>query len=313
MITNPSEAADIIRSGNLVAIPTETVYGLAADAFNIQAVLKTFELKGRPADNPLIIHINSIDQLKRIAVNIPESVALLAKAFWPGPLTLILNKQKDVPDIVTGGLSTVAVRMPDHPLTLEMIRLSGPVTAPSANRSGSPSPTRAEHVKNDHSDLVPILDGGNCRIGIESTVLDLTGAKPVILRPGAISADMIMEKTGINVSVLNKTDIKMQMKSPGTRYTHYKPIAQVEWFDPETHQTESDSYYLLHTYPEYQPLPNLFHYKGDFNSMARDLYDHFRTADHLGYTHIKIEPLPDSSKDPLIPALTDRISKSVGR
>lgn len=312
MITNPSDAAEIIRNGNLVAIPTETVYGLAADAFNIQAVLKTFEKKGRPADNPLIIHINNLDQLERIAINIPKSAFLLAEAFWPGPLTLILNKHIDVPDIVTAGLSTVAARIPDHPLTLEMIRLSGPVTAPSANRSGSPSPTKTDHIKNDYLDSVPILNGGNCRIGIESTVLDLTGEKPVILRPGAITADMILTKTGIHVSDLRLTDSVSLKKSPGTRYTHYKPIAQVEWFESGSNQIETDSYYLFHTNSITQPYPNIFHYKGDFESMARDLYDHFRTADHLGFTNIKIEPLPDSLQNPIIPALKDRISKAIG-
>lgn len=312
MITSPSDAAEIIRSGNLVAIPTETVYGLAADAFNIQAVLKTFEKKGRPVDNPLIIHINSVDQLNRIAVSIPENAFVIADAFWPGPLTLVLNKQKNVPDIVTAGTSTVAVRMPDHPLTLEMIRLSGPVTAPSANRSGRPSPTKAEHVKNDYQDSVPILNGGNCRIGIESTVLDLTDEKPVILRPGAISADMIQSKTGINISRLQTNDLKILEKSPGTRYTHYKPKAQVEWLDHNSDLVEPNSYYLIHTNSEYQPLPNVFHYRGDFKSMARDLYDHFRTADHLGYLSIKVEPFPDTCQDPLIPALLDRISKAIG-
>lgn len=312
MITLPSKAAEIIRSGDIVAIPTETVYGLAADAFNIQAVLKTFEAKGRPADNPLIIHISNMEQLKTVAVNPSKSAFTLANAFWPGPLTLVLQKHKNVPDIVTGGLQTVAVRMPDHPLTLETIELSGPVTAPSANRSGSPSPTRAEHVKNDYRNSVPVLEGGISRIGIESTVLDLTGDDPVILRPGAITAEMIKNKTGISVSVLKISDIEAQAKSPGTRYTHYKPVATVEWINSESEKFDSDSYYIFHSDTSFQTAPNTFHYRGDFESMARDLYDHFRTADHLSYTHIKIEPLPDFNRSPLIPALMDRISKAMG-
>lgn len=313
MITRPSKAAEIIRNGEIVAIPTETVYGLAADAFNIQAVLKTFEAKGRPADNPLIIHISSMDQLEIVAINPPEIVFRLAKTFWPGPLTLVLQKHNNVPDIVTGGLPTVAVRMPDHPLALEMIRLSGPVTAPSANRSGTPSPTRAEHVQNDYQNLIPVLDGGISRIGIESTVLDLTGENPVILRPGAITPEIIKDKTGILVSVLDNTDIENRMKSPGTRYTHYKPVATVEWLKTGSEKIDPDAYYIFHSDVTIQSAPNTFHYRGDFESMARDLYDHFRTADHLSYSHIKIEPLPDLNISPILPALTDRISKAVGR
>lgn len=312
MITLPSKAAEMIRNGEIVAIPTETVYGLAADAFNVQAVLKTFKAKGRPADNPLIIHISNIDQLQNIAVNLPKSAFILANVFWPGPLTLVLQKHDNVPDIVTGGLPTVAVRMPDHPLTLEMIQLSGPVTAPSANRSGSPSPTRADHIINDYQSSVPVLDGGISRIGIESTVLDLTSDCPVILRPGAVTAELIKIKTGIVVSFLKNSDIKKQAKSPGTRYTHYKPVATVEWFKTESEIIKDDSYYIFHSDFVVQPAPNTFHYRGDFESLARDLYDHFRTADHLSYTHIKIEPLPDLSKNPLLPALMDRISKAVG-
>lgn len=313
MIKLPSKAAELIRKGEIVAIPTETVYGLAADAFNIQAVLNTFKAKGRPADNPLIVHISNMEQLKSVTINPPQYTFILAKAFWPGPLTLVLQKHKNVPDIVTGGLSTVAVRMPDHPLTLEMIERSGPITAPSANRSGSPSPTRAEHVKNDYPKSLPILDGGISRIGIESTVLDLTGGDhPVILRPGAITAELIKEKTGIIVSTIEKFDFQNSTKSPGMRYTHYKPAANVEWLGSESKKIDSNSYYIFHSDLAHQKGSNTFHYNGDFESLARDLYDHFRTADHLSYPNIKIEPLPDLSFDPLLPALMDRISKAIG-
>lgn len=312
MITLPCKAAEIILNGNIIAIPTETVYGLAADAFNIQAVLKTFSAKGRPADNPLIVHISNMEQLNSISINISQEALTLAKAFWPGPLTLVLQKHSSVPDIVTGGLATVAVRMPDHPLTLEMIEISGPVTAPSANRSGSPSPTRVEHVINDYQNSLPVLDGGICRIGIESTVLDTTGDHPLILRPGAITSEIIRNKTGIYVSDLKNSDIEARAKSPGTRYTHYKPDATVEWINLETERFDSDSYYIFHSESSFQSAPNTFHYRGDFESMARDLYDHFRTADHLSFAHVKIEPLPEVNKNPLIPALMDRISKALG-
>lgn len=312
MITLPSKAAEIILKGEIVAVPTETVYGLAADVFNIQAVQNTFNAKGRPADNPLIVHISNMDQLKKIAINLPHNAFALALAFWPGPLTLVLHKHKNVPDIVTGGLSTVAVRMPDHPLTLEMIQLSGPVTAPSANRSGSPSPTRAEHVKKDYNNSLPILDGGISRIGIESTVLDLTVEHPLILRPGAITAEIIKDKTGIIVTDFEKSYSESRTKSPGMRYTHYKPEASVEWLNSESKKNDPDSYYILHSDLTNQSAPNYFHYNGDFESMARDLYDHFRTADHLSYRNIKIEPLPDLNINPLLPALMDRISKAIG-
>jgi L-threonylcarbamoyladenylate synthase len=169
------KAVELIRAGDVVAIPTETVYGLAADAFNISAVKKTFEVKGRPPDNPLIVHISRTEQLDEIADEIPEDAFKLAETFWPGPLTLVLKKKPIVPDIVTGGLNTVAVRMPDHPLTRKLIEQTGPLTAPSANRSGRPSPTRPEHIREDFGSTVHILEGGSAKLGLESTVLDMSG------------------------------------------------------------------------------------------------------------------------------------------
>ena len=311
MILTLKKAIQWIRSGDVVAIPTETVYGLAADAFHPGAVKKTFSLKGRPPENPLIVHISSLQQLSDLAESIPEEAYQLADSFWPGPLTLVLNKKPVVPDIVTAGLPTVAIRMPNHPLTLELIEQTGPLTAPSANRSGSPSPTRASHILGDYGKKVAVLDGGSCEIGLESTVLDLTGTKPVILRPGFITAGMIREKTGIEVSGHAENGLQ-QHKSPGTRYTHYKPKATVCWLDKNPGRFSKQAYYLLHTKKTTGTGPNIHSYKGNFTAFARDLYDHFRTADHLSYSQIFVETLPEETIHPLIFALKDRIKRAIG-
>ena len=188
------EAAEILKSGGLVAFPTETVYGLGANAFNAEAVLSVFTAKGRPADNPLIVHIYERSQLDEIC-DIPPRAPALMDAFWPGPLTILFPRKPVIPDVVTAGLSTVAVRMPSHPVALSLLKTSGlPVAAPSANRSGRPSPTTAMHVMEDMKGIIPmILDGGACEIGLESTVLDLSNEKPVILRPGGITKSMLEE------------------------------------------------------------------------------------------------------------------------
>lgn len=311
MMINLITAVKAIQAGDVVAIPTETVYGLAADAFNLTAVEKTFELKGRPSDNPLIVHICSSDQLELLADQVPQIAYRLADSFWPGPLTLVLNKLPRVPDVVTGGLKTVAVRMPDHPLALELIKQTGPLTAPSGNKSGKPSPTKASHLIDDYGGKLPILDGGTCTIGLESTVLDLTQKTPKILRPGAIDAADIFQKTGIQVDE-HATKPHDQIKSPGTRYSHYKPNAKVEWIETIPASFNSDCYYILHSTTPTVSGPNIIHYHGNFEKLAQNLYDHFRTADHHSYQNIRIEILPSSQNSYLIDALFDRISKAIG-
>ena len=186
-------AAGIIRDGGLVAFPTETVYGLGADAMNAEAAAKIYEAKGRPSDNPLIVHIADKEQVDLLAENVPEAAERIMEAFWPGPLTIILNKKKEVPHGTTGGLNTVAIRMPSHPVAQALIRESGcMIAAPSANTSGRPSPTTAAHVMEDMQGRIPmILDGGAVGIGIESTILDMTGEIPMILRPGYITKEML--------------------------------------------------------------------------------------------------------------------------
>ncbi|MGE5467078.1 MAG: L-threonylcarbamoyladenylate synthase [Ignavibacteria bacterium] len=191
-------AAELLHAGELVAFPTETVYGLGADAANPAAVAKIFAAKGRPADHPLIVHLPGDDHLERWARDIPEAAYELAEAFWPGPLTLILKRRPGVPDAVTGGQDTVGLRIPGHPLALELLRaFDGGVAAPSANRFGHVSPTTAQHVRDDLGSAVAlVLDGGPCRVGIESTILDLSGARPAILRPGMIGIEAIANILG---------------------------------------------------------------------------------------------------------------------
>lgn len=312
MIISLNEALAKIHAGEIVAIPTETVYGLAADAFHPGAVQKIFEAKGRPSDNPLIVHISSEDQLSQLTPSLNDIVHSLAKAFWPGPLTLVMFKKAEVPDIVTAALPTVAVRMPDHPVTLELIRHTGPLTAPSANRSGKPSPTRASHVAEDFGDTVAILDGGECEIGLESTVLDVTSIPLRILRPGSVTAEMIQEITGKEVIRSDRKESYAQ-RSPGTRYTHYKPKAIVRWTPPPADVSDPNIYYLIHSNQEERAsFENVIYFQGDFTEFAKTLYDHFRTADKLGCREILIEQLPPDPTHPVIPALRDRISKAAG-
>lgn len=213
--------ARLIREGELVAFPTETVYGLGADAFNEQAVKNIFTAKGRPQDNPLIVHIDSVDKLDDVAYATPLAVRLFDK-FSPGPLTLVLNKKPCVPDVVSAGLSTVAVRIPKHAMARELIRLSGtPIAAPSANVSGRPSPTCASDVYADMHGKIPlILDGGDCDVGIESTVLDLTGDTPTVLRPGYITIEMLLNEFEKVKTVTGKVIVA---KSPGMKHKHYAP------------------------------------------------------------------------------------------
>lgn len=233
------EAAEIIVSGGLVAFPTETVYGLGANAMDPEAVAKIFEAKGRPGDNPLIVHIARASNIGELTPVLTPVIIRLIDNFWPGPLTIVLKKKPDVPDITTGGLDTVAIRMPDDPVALELIKKAGcPVAAPSANLSGRPSPTRGEHVVADLEGKVDaILIGNDCRIGIESTVLDMSGDMPTILRPGIITAENIEAVIGGKVAMdpalnLRKDssggeDENLIPKAPGMKYTHYAPKAEM--------------------------------------------------------------------------------------
>ena len=227
------EAADLLCEGSVVAFPTETVYGLGGNALSAEASRRIFEAKGRPADNPLIAHISEMDMLQTL-VEAPGGVFLtLAEHFWPGPLTLIAPKKPQVPRETTGGLNTVAVRMPDHDVARALIRRCGfPLAAPSANRSGRPSPTRAADVMADMDGRIPlVLDGGACRVGLESTVVDTRGAVPVILRPGGVTREQMAAVLGVapevHASALQSLGEGEAATSPGMKYKHYAPCARV--------------------------------------------------------------------------------------
>ena len=228
----PAIAAELIRRGELVAIPTETVYGLGADGLNESAVAKIFEAKGRPQDNPLILHIWDAEQMEQFCHDIPKAAYDLAKAFWPGPLTMVLPARQIVPRRTTGGLNTVALRCPDNAVTREIIRLSGvPIAAPSANLSGKPSTTTAQHVLHDHDGkIAAVVDGGPCRVGVESTIVDLTEDRPRLLRPGGITPEQLLAVLGdlvVDKAVTAQIDKDAVVKAPGMKYRHYAPSEPV--------------------------------------------------------------------------------------
>ena len=225
-------AAEIIKNGGLVAIPTETVYGLGADGLNPEAVAKIFEAKGRPQDNPLILHISGPEEMEDYCHHIPQAAYLLAEKFWPGPLTIVLPARSRVPMSTRANLPSVAIRCPDSDITREIIRLSGvPVAAPSANISGKPSTTTAEHVRHDHDGRIDaIVDGGPCRVGVESTIVDLTDQRPRLLRPGGITPEQLLEVLGdlvVDKAVTAQIDKDAVVKAPGMKYRHYAPDCQV--------------------------------------------------------------------------------------
>lgn len=221
-----------LKDGNLVAFPTETVYGLGANGLNAEACLKIYEAKGRPSDNPLILHISNLEQLNLLVKEVSSTAKKIIDAFWPAPLTLIFKKSDIVPDIVSGGLDTVAVRFPNNPIALQLIENSGvPIAAPSANLSGKPSCTKAKHVVEDLWNKIPmIIDGGECEIGLESTILDTTTNPPTLLRPGFITVEQLQSvvlEIEIDKTLMEKTSDDIVPKAPGMKYIHYSPDAEV--------------------------------------------------------------------------------------
>lgn len=294
---NLARAAQFIKQGQLVGMPTETVYGLAADAGNEQAVKAIFTAKGRPQDNPLIVHISSLDMLEKLAESVPETARRLAEAFWPGPLTMILPKSQQVSDTVTAGIGTVAVRFPSHPVAQRLIALSRcPIAAPSANLSGSPSPTRAEHVLRDMVGRIPmILDGGECQVGLESTVVSVSEDLVRVLRPGGITVDDLLtvaSRVEVDGAVLHQLEAGRAAASPGMKYKHYAPKAQVTIVEGKlsafyqyaaAHQ-ESVTYCMVFDGEERNaPLPCItYGSKDDQRAQARELFDCLRRLDDLG-------------------------------
>lgn len=229
-------AAELIRQGEIVAFPTETVYGLGGNALNRDSVKKIYAAKGRPSDNPLIVHIADKSDISKIASSVPENAAVVAEKFMPGPVTIVLPKKDIVPDEVTGGLKTVAIRMPSEFIALELIRLSGcPICAPSANTSTRPSPTSAAHVYSDLNGKIPaIIDGGDCEVGVESTVIDFTTEKPRLLRAGGMPVEVLEKEIG-KIEVVRNSKVAL---CPGMKYKHYSPLAEVFVAMPEGNVSE---------------------------------------------------------------------------
>lgn len=233
------EAARILHSGGLVAFPTETVYGLGGNALDEDAARKIYAAKGRPSDNPLIAHVSCVEEVEPLVKEIPEAGRKLMEAFWPGPLTMIFPKSEKVPYGTTGGLDTVAIRMPDDPVANRLIALAGvPVAAPSANTSGRPSPTTADHVWQDMNGRIDmIIDGGPVGIGVESTIVDVSSAVPAVLRPGAITMEMLEEVLGevsVDPAILGPLSADVRPKAPGMKYKHYAPKADLTLVEPGT-------------------------------------------------------------------------------
>lgn len=289
------KAASILRIGGLVAIPTETVYGLAANALDPQAVARIFQAKNRPQDNPLIVHIANLEILPKLARSIPQSALALAQAFWPGPLTMILPKQEIVPNAVTAGLDTVAIRFPSHPIASAIIRESGlPIAAPSANLAGSPSPTNARRCVEDLSGRVEaIVDGGPCQVGVESTVITLAGETPRLLRPGFITLEQLCGVLGdvvVDNAVLSKMEEGAKPASPGMKYKHYAPKARVVLLDGSeedfirfVNSQQGGKIWALAFGPEAEGLKKPFLVMGESpEEQAQKLFECLRELDDKG-------------------------------
>lgn len=307
-----NNAVELLRKGDVVAFPTETVYGLGADAENRSAIQKVFEVKGRPADNPLIVHISSAEMVQQFAKEVPDEAIKLMEKFWPGPLTMIFKKKPTVLDIITAGLDTVALRWPRHPIAQQLITMAGPLVAPSANSSGKPSPTKQEHVREDFGDNFPVIDAGETEIGLESTVLDVSQKPFKIYRPGAVSAKEIESVAGIKVETERKPPDNSAVVSPGTKYTHYSPEATVTWLDEDESMKASGTLYLLHIKNPGFNTENIVSYRSNYGKMAHELYDRFRQADHMDYSYVKIERFTIVElQEPLVQALQNRISKAI--
>ncbi len=290
-------AGDLLKNGELVGIPTETVYGLAANALDGKAVEKIFKAKGRPMDNPLIVHISDISQVESLVKDFSEKAQALAKVFWPGPLTIIMPCSDNVPNQVTAGLDTVAIRFPSHKTARDIINCAGvPLAAPSANLSGSPSPTTAMHVYNDLKDRIPlIIDGGESNVGLESTVLSVAGEVPVLLRPGGITVEQIeavIGKINIDKGVTEMLDADAVVASPGMKYKHYAPKAHIVILKADTDEyinyinTHKDEKTGALCYNGDIKLLNVPYIslgeENDYNSQAHNLFNSLRQLDEMG-------------------------------
>ena len=324
------EACDILKANGLVAFPTETVYGLGGDALHPEASAKIYAAKGRPSDNPLIVHVADMESVYDIAKEVTDTAKKLADAFWPGPMTMIFRKKDKVPYSTTGGLDTVAIRMPVHPIAMELIRQSGVyIAAPSANTSGRPSPTKAEHVIEDLSGRIDmIIDGGSVGIGLESTIVDVSGEVPVILRPGYITKSMLEEVVGevrIDPAIVGKVMKKnIVAKAPGMKYRHYAPKGNMAIVEGDTDSVIKKINELVQDKKEHGFRAAVIateetkdRYECDIvrsigsrkceGSIAAGLYDILREMDHLGAEYIYAESFEE---DKLGGAIMNRMVKA---
>lgn len=299
------QAGDLIRAGRLVAFPTETVYGLGANALDADAVERIFEAKGRPKSSPLIVHVASVEMAHALAGEWPDRAEKLARAFWPGPLTLVVRKRAEIPAIVTAGLDTVGLRMPAHPVAIELLRAAGvPIAAPSANRFTELSPVTAEHVRESLGDAVDmILDGGACSVGIESTVLSVAGERSVLLRPGIVSAADI---EGIIGPVERAGDpLAGAHESPGQHARHYRPRKPLYLMDSDGRMPDGEGAYLWRSTP--RPALLAVHMPETAAEYAARLYGTLHELDHREVEWIAVERVP---RDPVWEGVADRLSRA---
>lgn len=314
------ESAKLIKSGEVVAIPTETVYGLAANALDESAVKKIYEAKGRPSDNPLIVHISDFEELSPLVSEIPEKVKIMAEKFWPGPLTMIMKKSDIIPCTTSGGLDTVAVRMPQNVYARAIIKACGvPLAAPSANLSGSPSPTNAKYVFDDMNGRIPlVVDGGKSEIGVESTVITFVSDIPTVLRPGGITVEEIRDLIGeatIDSAVLNELKEGEKAASPGMKYKHYAPRADITILKGSLEQfieyTKDKDFVALVFEGEEQYFKNAVTYGRPLDgvSEANRLFDALRELDEKGAKTVYAR-CPDISGVGL--AVYNRLIRSAG-
>jgi L-threonylcarbamoyladenylate synthase len=292
------QVVKLLRAGEIVAVPTETVYGLAADAKNACAIAHIFRAKGRPSDHPLIVHIDSLQAVEDWALHISEHAKRLAEHFWPGPLTMVFAKKDGVSDLITGGLNTVAIRMPAHPIALEVItKLGNAIVAPSANAHKKISPTKPEHVLKTLQYKIPaIIDGGSCSVGIESTIIDMTKSIPVILRPGAVTQDMLKEVLAINIEAPHAH----QQKIPGNMPVHYQPEKPLFIFSLDQLDTilvNEPSVAVMH-YSQITKRESVDYYQISKNKedYARDFYNILHQIDATDVEKIFVEMIPDSKE-----------------
>ncbi len=295
--TSPEAAAEILKNGGIVAIPTETVYGLAGNAFDPKALAKIFEAKKRPHFDPLIVHISAFDEIQEVVSEIPEKARALAKAFWPGPMTLVLPKTERIPDLATSGLPTVAVRFPNHPVAQKIIRLSGvPLAAPSANLFQHVSPTTAKHVAEQLGNVIDgIVDGGSCQVGVESTIIAFPHGEPVILRPGGITPEMVKEIAGSVTIHASKSNPKGPMPAPGMIDRHYRPQVPLFYGQlPADAKIPKETVRIAFGDEEsiVPPTVNLSE-SGDLKEATANLYAMMRLMDNPKNKLILVDPIPN--------------------